>query len=90
VEGGSTSGHGPSARTMPDFSHGCPSARTAESGRLMITLAHYWGIDEVGIYLIPALLAIASVRWMEKRSRRSAEDREKEMGAEQSENSDNS
>jgi len=74
---------------MPDFPHGCPSTRTAESGRLMVTLAHYWGIDEVGIYLIPALLAIVSVRWMEKRSRRSTEDTERE-GAEQSENSDNS
>jgi hypothetical protein len=54
----------------------------------MITLAHYWGIDEVGVYLIPALLAIAAVRWMEKRSRRSAEDREREMGAEHSGDSD--
>lgn len=44
----------------------------------MITLAHYWGIDEVGIYVVPILLAIASLWWMEKRARRSAEERERE------------
>lgn len=55
----------------------------------MITLAHYWGIDEVGIYLIPFLLAIASVRWMEKRARRSAEEREREKDTAHSEDSDN-
>lgn len=53
----------------------------------MITLAHYWGIDEVGIYLIPVLLAIVSVRWLEKRAGRSAEEREREKDSEHSEDS---
>ena len=39
----------------------------------MFTLAHYWGIDEVGVFLVPVLLAILLMRWLEKRARRRAE-----------------
>lgn len=32
-------------------------------------LAHMGGIDEIGIFLIPALVAIFTLRWVEKRAR---------------------
>ncbi len=38
-------------------------------------LAHMGGIDEIGIFLIPALVAIFTLRWVEKRAKaREAED----------------
>ena len=43
---------------------------------MMYTIAHYWGIDEVGIFVIPAVLAILGLRWAEKRARARAEERE--------------
>lgn len=46
---------------------------------MMPILAHYWGIDEVGVFVIPAVLAIIALRWAEKRAKRRAaesEDRE--------------
>ena len=43
----------------------------------MLTFAHYWGIDEVGIFVIPALAAIFSLRWAEKRARRAAEEKKR-------------
>lgn len=48
----------------------------------MMTFAHFWGIHEVGIYLIPALLAIVSLRWAEKRFRRGAEEGDHEPDTE--------
>ena len=42
---------------------------------MMYTFAHYWGIDEVGIFVIPAVLAIVGLRWAEKRARARAEER---------------
>lgn len=42
---------------------------------MMFILAHYWGIDEVGIFVIPALAAIFALRWAERRARKAAEDR---------------
>ena len=41
----------------------------------MITLAHYWGIDEVGVFVVPAVAAILLLRWAEKKAkeRREAE-----------------
>ncbi|MEX2251330.1 MAG: hypothetical protein WD895_04565 [Acidimicrobiia bacterium] len=42
---------------------------------MMLIFAHYWGIDEVGIFVIPALAAIFSLRWAERRARRAAEER---------------
>ncbi len=44
----------------------------------MFTFAHYWGIDEVGIFVIPALAAIFSLRWAERRARRKAVERQAE------------
>jgi hypothetical protein len=42
----------------------------------MSYLAHYGGIDEIGLFLIPAVLAILALRWAEKRARRRAEEDE--------------
>ena len=39
----------------------------------MYTLAHYWGIDEVGVFVLPALFAIVALRWAERKARRAAE-----------------
>lgn len=36
--------------------------------------AHYWGIDEVGVFVVPAVAAILSLRWAERRARRKAEE----------------
>ena len=38
--------------------------------------AHYWGIDEVGVFVLPAVLAILALRWAERRARRKAEQQE--------------
>jgi hypothetical protein len=39
--------------------------------------AHYGGIDEIGIFVVPAVLAIIALRWAEKRARaRSSEERD--------------
>ena len=43
---------------------------------MMFTIAHYWGIDEVGVFVIPAVLAILGLRWAEKRARARAEERD--------------
>ncbi len=42
----------------------------------MFNLAHYWGIDEVGIYVLPALFAIVALRWAERKARRAAAEAE--------------
>ncbi|MGB7861401.1 MAG: hypothetical protein WBM90_12965 [Acidimicrobiia bacterium] len=39
----------------------------------MLTLAHYWGIDEIGVFVIPALLAVILLRWAEKKARANRE-----------------
>ena len=46
----------------------------------MVVYGHYWGIDEVGVFVIPALLAIVALRWAEKKARakRESEDAESE------------
>jgi hypothetical protein len=41
-----------------------------------VILAHYGGIDEIGVFVVPALLAIWGLRWAEKKARRAAEDEE--------------
>jgi hypothetical protein len=33
-------------------------------------LAHYGGIDEIGIFLVPVVVAIVVLRWAEKRARK--------------------
>ena len=42
----------------------------------MIPLAHYWGIDEVGVFVIPAVLAIVLLRWAERKAKAKAEAQE--------------
>ena len=33
---------------------------------------HYGGIDEIGVFLVPVVLAILALRWAERRARRRA------------------
>ena len=47
----------------------------------MEVLAHYWGIDEIGVFVIPAVLAILLLRWAEKRARARREAEEHEIGS---------
>lgn len=35
----------------------------------MSLFAHYGGIDEIGIFVVPALLALLALRWAERRAR---------------------
>jgi hypothetical protein len=39
----------------------------------MFPMAHYWGIDEVGVFVLPALFAIVALRWAERRAKAAAE-----------------
>lgn len=43
---------------------------------MMSVLAHYWGIDEIGVFLVPAALAVVALRWAERRARKKAEEQE--------------
>jgi hypothetical protein len=47
--------------------------------------AHYGGIDEVGIFVVPVLLAIFALRWADKRARMrsGAEDEERPAAGEE-------
>ena len=45
---------------------------------MMPVLAHYGGIDEIGVFVVPALIAIWALRKAERRARRQAEEREAE------------
>lgn len=45
----------------------------------MTTLAHYGGVDEIGLFVVPAVLAILALRWAERRARRAAGEREAEV-----------
>jgi hypothetical protein len=45
----------------------------------MAIFAHYWGIDEVGVFVTPALLAVLALRWAERKARRAAEKQESEQ-----------
>jgi mannose/fructose/N-acetylgalactosamine-specific phosphotransferase system component IIC len=38
----------------------------------MFTFAHYWGIDEVGVFVVPAVLAIVALRWAERKAKKAA------------------
>jgi len=44
----------------------------------MITLAHLWGIDEIGVFVLPAVLAIWALRRAEKKARARAQDTDNE------------
>jgi mannose/fructose/N-acetylgalactosamine-specific phosphotransferase system component IIC len=40
----------------------------------MFTLAHYWGIDEIGVFVVPVVIALVALRWAEKRARAKAQE----------------
>ena len=40
---------------------------------MMFTPAHYWGIDEIGVFVLPAALAIWALRRAERKARKLAE-----------------
>jgi hypothetical protein len=42
----------------------------------MFIFAHYWGIDEVGVFVLPALLAIVALRWAERKAKKAAQVKE--------------
>ncbi|MFP3883814.1 MAG: hypothetical protein ACLFRT_14975 [Actinomycetota bacterium] len=45
----------------------------------MASFAHLWGLDEVAIYAIPAVLAIVALRWADKKARSNIERRNREQ-----------
>ena len=44
----------------------------------MFTLAHLWGIDEIGVFVLPTVLALWALRRAEKKARARAQDTDKE------------
>ena len=44
----------------------------------MSLFAHYGGIDEIGIFVVPALLAIVALRWADRRARQRSDADEEE------------
>jgi hypothetical protein len=44
----------------------------------MFVFAHYWGIDEVGVFVIPALLALLALRWAERKAKKAAAEKKGE------------
>jgi hypothetical protein len=36
---------------------------------VMTLIAHMWGIDEVGVFVIPAVVALLVLRWVDRRAR---------------------
>jgi hypothetical protein len=49
----------------------------------MPVFAHYGGIDEVGIFVVPAVLAIVALRWAERKARKAAAGKESESASEE-------
>lgn len=45
---------------------------------VMPVLGHYGGIDEIGIFLIPAVAVVLVLRWADARARRRAPDGDQE------------
>lgn len=43
-----------------------------------VIFAHYGGIDEIGVFVVPAVLAILALRWAERRANRAAAEKEAE------------
>lgn len=39
----------------------------------MMILAHYGGIDEIGVFVVPVVLALFALRWAERKARKRAE-----------------
>ena len=50
---------------------------------MIVVLAHYGGIDEIGIFVLPAVLAILALRWAEKKAKRSAAEKESMAASEE-------
>ena len=44
-----------------------------------VIFAHYGGIDEIGIFVLPAVLAILALRWAERKAKRAAAEKETEL-----------
>jgi hypothetical protein len=42
----------------------------------MFVFAHYWGIDEVGVFVVPAIVALWVLRRAEKKARNSIREHE--------------
>lgn len=45
------------------------------------TLAHLGGIDEIGVFLIPVVLAILALRWAEQSARSKADSEQADAGS---------
>jgi hypothetical protein len=45
---------------------------------VIVIFAHYGGIDEIGIFVVPAVLAILALRWAERKAKRTAAEKETE------------
>lgn len=45
---------------------------------MMFTLAHYWGIDEIGVFVLPAVAALLALRWAERKARKKAAEQAEE------------
>lgn len=45
---------------------------------MMLVFGHYLGIDEYGIFVVPVVLAIAALRWAEKKAKAKREETEEE------------
>ena len=43
---------------------------------MIVIFAHYGGIDEIGVFVVPAVLAILALRWAERRAKRAAAEKE--------------
>lgn len=40
--------------------------------------AHYWGIDEVGVFVLPAVIALVALKWAERKARARSEEEQGE------------
>ena len=45
---------------------------------MIVIFAHYGGIDEIGIFVVPAVLAILALRWADRKAKRAAAEKEAE------------
>jgi hypothetical protein len=45
---------------------------------VIVIFAHYGGIDEIGIFVVPAVLAILALRWADRKAKRAAAEKEAE------------
>lgn len=45
---------------------------------MMNMFAHYGGIDEIAVFVVPVILALVALRWAERRARTKVADDEEE------------